>query len=130
VKQLQCAVAIVAIVAALAGRQASAHHSYAAYETDRLVEIAGVLDAFEVRAPHSLVKVKTDEGRIVTGEWLAPAALQRRGVDPSLLKQGDRLVVAGNPHRDFAANGIVNVKSVTRPADGLTWPAVRQVGLR
>jgi hypothetical protein len=110
-----------AIVAALAGRQASAHHSYAAYEMDRVVEIAGALEAFEVMAPHSLIKVKADDGRVVVAEWVAPVGLQRRGIDPSSLKRGDRIVVSGNPHREFASNGILNFKSVTRPSDGLTW---------
>ena len=120
----------VAIIAALTCLPVSAHHSYAAFETDRIVEISGVLERFDVVAPHSLVKLRTDEARLVTGEWLAPVALTRRGVDPSLLKNGDRIVIAGNPRRDFAETGIVNVKSVTRPADGLSWAAPRPPALR
>jgi len=120
----------VALVAALAGSQASAHHSYAAYEMDRVLELAGVLESFEVVAPHSLIRIKTGDGRAVLMEWLAPPGLQRRGVDASMLKQGDRVVVTGNPHRDFAVNGVLNFQSVTRPSDGLTWTAARQAGSR
>jgi hypothetical protein len=119
----------VVLCAVLAG-SVSAHHSYAAFETDRIVEISGVLEQFDVVTPHSLVKLTTDEGRLVTGEWLAPVALKRRGVDPLLLKHGDRIVIAGNPRRDFADTGIINVKSVTRPPDGLTWAAPRPPALR
>lgn len=120
---------VVTVAATLASRPLSAHHSYAAFETDRIVDYAGLLEEFDVVAPHSRIKIKTDEGRLVTGEWLAPVALTRRGVEPSLLKKGDRIVLAGNPRRDFAETGVVNVKSVTRPADGLTWaapPAIRR----
>ena len=72
----------VAIIAAMTCLPVSAHHSYAAFETDRIVEISGVLEQFDVVAPHSLVKLRADEGRLVTGEWLAPVALRRRGVRP------------------------------------------------
>jgi hypothetical protein len=127
VKQLLCAVAI---LAALTGQQAAAHHSYAAYEMDRVVEIAGILEHVDVVAPHSLIKLKADDGRLVVMEWLAPNGLQRRGVDALTLKKGDRLVVTGNPHRDFTANGILNFQSVTRPSDGLTWTAARRADSR
>ena len=120
----------VAIVAVLAGRQAWAHHSYAAYEMDRIVEIAGVLEAFEVVAPHSLIKITTDDGRLVVTEWVAPIGLERQNVDASALKKGDRIVVTGNPHREFASNGVLNFKSVTRPSDGLTWAVPSRAGSR
>ena len=113
--------ALLIAVLVVAGRSAAAHHSYSNYEMDRIVEFSGVLEEFENRAPHSLVKVRTDEGKLVVAEWLAPVGLARRQVDPALLKKGDRVILSGNPHREFTANGILNFKSVTRPADGLKW---------
>jgi hypothetical protein len=83
-----------------------------------------------VVAPHSLIKFRTDDGRLVVTEWVAPVGLQRRNIDPSALKKGDRILVSGNPHRDFASNGVLNFKSVTRPADGLTWTAASRGGPR
>jgi hypothetical protein len=78
----------VAIMAGLAGSPVAAHHSYAAYEMDRILEIAGVLEEFLVRAPHSLLKVKADDGRVYTAEWLAPVGLTRLNVEPEKLKKG------------------------------------------
>jgi Family of unknown function (DUF6152) len=112
----------VAIIAAMAGGQVSAHHSYAAYEMDRLIEIEGVIEDFEVVAPHSLLKVRADDGHLYTGEWRAPNALKRDGIEPETLKKGDWVVMKGNPRRDFAETGVLNFKGVTRPADGWTWP--------
>ena len=112
----------VAIIAAMAGGQVSAHHSYAAYERDRIVEIEGIIEDFEVVAPHSLLKVRADDEQLYTAEWQSPSGLKRIGIDPGTLRKGDRVVLKGNPRRDFAESGIVNFKSVTRPADGWSWP--------
>jgi hypothetical protein len=51
----------IAIAAVAAGSFVSAHHSYSAYHVDRLVEVEGVIDDFEWRAPHSLLRVKADD---------------------------------------------------------------------
>jgi len=115
--------ALTVAAALCTGVSLSAHHSYSAYERDRIVEVEGVLEAFEWVAPHSLLKVKDDEGRLYIFEWQAPFSLQRRGVQEDTLKKGDRLVVAGNPHRGFDENRILNFKSVKRPADGWKWPS-------
>jgi uncharacterized protein DUF6152 len=113
---------VLAIAAVAAGTSLAAHHSYAAYHTDQLVEIEGVIDAFEWRAPHSLLKVTDADGRLYIFEWQAPGSLQRRGVQEDTLKHGDRIVVSGNPHREFEQNRILNFKSVRRLADGWKWP--------
>src|SRR5687767_9353170 len=89
-------IAAVAAVASL-----PAHHSYSAYETDRLVEVQGVLEEFDWVAPNSLLKVKAADGRLYIFEWQASLSLQRRGVQQDTLKAGDQIVVSGNPHREF-----------------------------
>ena len=112
----------VAIIAAMAGGQVSAHHKYATYKTDRIVEIEGVIEDFEVMAPHSLLKVRDGEGHLYTAEWQSPIGMKRSGIDAGTLRKGDRVVLKGNPRGDFAESGVVNCRSVTRPADGWTWP--------
>jgi hypothetical protein len=99
-----------------------AHHSYGGYDTNRVVEIEGVLEEFDWIAPHSLLKVRADDGRLYTAEWQAPWALQRRGVARDSLSKGDRIVISGNPRRDFDESGILNFKSVQRRSDGWQWP--------
>src|SRR5687767_14730957 len=75
-----------AVVIAAAGGSLSAHHSYSAYHTDRLVEVEGVIDEFDWRAPHSLLKVRADDGSMHIFEWQAPLSLQRRGIQQDTLK--------------------------------------------
>jgi hypothetical protein len=112
----------IAIAAAATGNSLSAHHSYSAYETDRLVEIEGVIEEFDWRSPHSLLKVRTDDSQLYIFEWLAPGTLQRRGVQQDTLNKGDRVHATGNPHREFERNRILNFKSVQRLADGWKFP--------
>ena len=114
----------VTILAASAPGSLSAHHSYAAYHLDQILEIEGVIDEIEWRAPHTLLKVKTDDGSMHIFEWQAPMGLQRRGVQQDTLKAGDRVVAAGNPHREFERNRILNFKRILRMSDGWKWPNV------
>jgi hypothetical protein len=113
---------LVIVATAVLGSSPSAHHSYSAYETTRLVEVEGVIDEFEWRAPHSLLKVKSDDNQIYVFEWQAPLWLQRRGIQHDTLRTGDRIHVTGNPHREFEQNRILNFKSVRRLEDGWKWP--------
>ncbi len=115
-------VVALAFAIAAAGSSLSAHHSYAAYETDRLVEVEGVIAELEWRAPHSLLKVTSSDNQAYIFEWQSPLWLQGRGIQADTLKIGDRIVVAGNPHRNFEENRILNFKSVRRLADGWKWP--------
>jgi hypothetical protein len=110
------------IMAAVAGGSLSAHHSYSAYDVSTLVEVMGDIEEFEWVAPHSLIKVRDEAQRLYIFEWQAPFSLQRRGVQQDTLKKGDRVIVTGNPHRDFETNRILNFKSVKRMADGWKWP--------
>jgi hypothetical protein len=109
-------------VAATAG-SALAHHSYSAYHLDRTIEIEGVLEVFAYMSPHSLLKVRAGDATLYTAEWNAIAGLQRFGIDQDTLSPGDRLVIAGNPRRDIAETGILNLRAVRRPADGWSWIA-------
>jgi hypothetical protein len=115
-------VVALALATAAAGSSLSAHHSYSAYDRNRLVEVDGVVEEFSFVSPHSLIKVKDADERLYIFEWRAPSPLQRDGVHQDTLKKGDRLIIAGNPHRDFESNRILNFTSVRRPADGWKWP--------
>jgi hypothetical protein len=112
----------VVVAGMLMGGVAAGHHSYAAYHRDQVVEVDGVIEALDWVNPHSLLKVRTADTLYVF-EWLAASAMTRRGVERDTLKAGDRVIATGNPHRDIAENGVVNLKSVRRPADGWNWPA-------
>src|SRR5262245_16947422 len=120
-----CAAAVVAVAF---GTSASAHHSYSAYDTQRVVEVEGVLEDLVWASPHSLFKVRSEEGRLFTGEWRAPIALQRVGMTQDTLQKGDRIVLVGNPKRDIDESGILNLKSIRRPSDGGQWPGHSSTG--
>jgi uncharacterized protein DUF6152 len=113
---------VLVVAGMLMGGAAAAHHSYAAYHLDQMVEVDGVIESLEWVNPHSLLKVRTGDA-LYTFEWVAAAAMKRRGLERDMLKPGDRLIVAGNPRRDIAESGVVNLKSVRRPSDGWNWPA-------
>jgi hypothetical protein len=108
--------------AMLAGGSLAAHHSYSAYHTDLVIQIDGRLETFEWVNPHSLLKIRTADASY-TVEWRAPNAMLRTGIDKDWLKVGDRLIVTGNPRRDLAESGVVNLKTVQRPSDGWAWPS-------
>jgi len=112
-----------ALAALVAGTTASAHHSYAAYDRQQTIEVEGVLEAIRWAAPHVILSVRADDQRLYYGEWQAPQGLGRRNVDQETLQTGQRLVISGNPHREIGTNGIVNLRTVHRPADGWHWPA-------
>jgi hypothetical protein len=115
----------VALLVAVATGRLWAHHSYAEYDTTRVVEIEGVVEDFKMISPHSLLKVKADDGRVYTFEWLATNAMQRWGIQPDTIKKGDRVVAGGHARRDFADTAILNCRSVRRMSDGWTWAAGR-----
>jgi len=125
---MQRAIWALAAAAVVAGTTAAAHHSYAAYDRERTIEVEGILETIRWAAPHVILSVRADDQRLYYGEWQAPQGLGRRNVHSDTLRTGQRLVVSGNPHREIGTNGIVNLRTVHRPADGWHWPATTAPG--
>src|SRR5665648_512351 len=87
------------------GGPVHAHHSFAAtYFVDREITIDGTLTQFMFRNPHSFVKVnaKDDKGQpqLWSVEWGGGAQLTQEHVTRETLKNGDHVIVTGNPGRD------------------------------
>ena len=85
---------------ALFAMSASAHHSTVGiFDTERIVEIEGVVTAARWRNPHAsyTVAVTDDQGRNV--DWAVEtgsiSTLRLRGVDPEVVQVGDRVRFAG-----------------------------------
>ena len=79
---------------------ALAHHSFAThYDSNNVVEIAGVLSDVKMRSPHSFfeVEVANDDGTTETWEVEAHAVpiLRRLGITRDTLKVGDRVRIRG-----------------------------------
>lgn len=114
-----------ALLVLVLGASAAAHHSFAAYYfEDQLVRIEGVVDAFEVVAPHAWLYVLAPDaaGQVqrYAAEWSNPQRLARDNIDKDTLRKGDRVIVRGSPGR-VAAELKIHLKAVERPADGWNW---------
>ena len=118
--------AIVSLLLALfvsgATRTAEAHHSFAMYDSTKLVVIDGTVTNFQWTNPHVLLWVT---GATVAGEapslWTvelptSPGNLKRMGWSKHSLKAGDHVLVELNPLRDGQHGG--SFKKATLPANG------------
>ena len=91
---------------ALATPAVLAHHSAAAYDTQKQVTINGVIKSYRYANPHVLllVDVKQEDGSTVTMDVEAGAAsvLNGLGFTKDSLKVGDLVTISGNPNRNNA----------------------------
>jgi hypothetical protein len=123
---LFCALTSLAIAAA----SAHAHHSRAAYDQSKTVEIRGTVVDFKLRSPHSSLVVdgiafidgKRQSQSIERWELESEAlpALKARGINADTFKAGDTVALEGHPHRTagFRFAQLVTFVSVNgRPLD-------------
>jgi hypothetical protein len=101
------------------------HHSYvAAYQTKTNLTIEGQVTSLLLRNPHTFlhVNVPDEKGQIQRWsiEWAGAAQLSRQGVTRTTFKEGDRVVVIGNPSRDPNDRRMLML-TLRRPSDGFTW---------
>ena len=94
---------------------AFAHHSYAMFDMQKVVQIEGTVKEFRFVNPHSwiILEVKdasgnTSESRV---EANGPGYLVRRGWKRNSLNPGDTVVISINPLRDGSPGG--NLVKVT-----------------
>jgi hypothetical protein len=102
--------ALMAAAAAIAAAGAArAHHSFAMFDQERPIEIAGVVVDFRYTNPHSLilvdVKDKDGESTVWNLEGPPPSMLVRDGVTAKTIKPGDELILMIDPLRTGAAGG-------------------------
>ncbi len=103
-------VVLIASAAALAtGGTAMAHHSFAMFDQEHPIEIAGTVVEFRYTSPHSfiLVDVKAKDGASTVWnlEGPSPSILARDGMSAKTLKPGDELVLTIDPLRSGAPGG-------------------------
>jgi hypothetical protein len=99
----------IAIGAALAAGQASAHHSYAMFDAAQNKQLAGTVQDFKWTNPHSYIEVLVTDDKGQTQKWGvecgSPAQLVRAGWRSSTLKPGDHVVVTVHPLRSGEFGG-------------------------
>ena len=93
------------------GGLVSAHHAVAGYDTDKQVEVRGVVVEYKWKNPHVFVvwDVKESSGKVVqwTGEMNSPTSMISVGMNRSSLKVGDDIIVTVNPSKSGNPNGVI-----------------------
>ena len=105
----------------LSGTSLLAHHSYGDILRNQTVTIEGTLENILFANPHVMLKVRTDHGDTYDVEWGNLIQLRREGVDKEMLTTGDRVVVAGSPHRDPAIFKLTLLSQVRDLKAGWHW---------
>jgi hypothetical protein len=91
-------IAALSAVFALAAGAAAAHHGWIPY-SDQEGQVAGVVEAAELGAPHGVLKVRAADG--VWDVMLAPpAAIQRSGLTLQAIPKGARVTAKGHKRTD------------------------------
>jgi hypothetical protein len=106
---------------------ALAHHSYAAFDRARTVQLTGTVKAWEWTNPHVWLTV-TVAGKSGPETWafegMAPATLRAKGWSRTMMKPGDKILVVSNPRRDGTKGGaLVGVTLPSGQAFGGENPA-------
>ncbi len=110
---------------ALGGVTAMAHHSAAAFDTQKAVTVNGTVKSYRFANPHVqlLVTVKKDDGSTVDMDVEAGAAsvLNGLGFSKDSLKVGDVVTITGNPARQDPGAHMLG-KDLYKKADGAYLP--------
>jgi len=101
-----------------------AHHSWVPiYDADTIVTLTGVVTEVWLTSPHSrlFVGVTTENGEILVwdGETWPESVLRRRGWAYTDLKEGDQVIISGEPARNGRLG--LHLGWVFRPKDN--WSA-------
>jgi hypothetical protein len=92
-----------------AGGAAWAHHSFAMFDQEHPMELAGTVQEFKFTSPHTfvLLEVKGSDGSATVWnlEGASPSALVREGWSSKTLKPGDELKMTIDPLRSGAPGG-------------------------
>lgn len=107
-----------ALLLMLAAIPASAHHSFAMFDGERTIDLAGTVREFQWANPHTWVQLDvTANGRTTTWsiEGRSPNVLARRGWNRLTLRPGDRVTLSVHPLKDGRPGGAI---TSVRFADG------------
>jgi hypothetical protein len=95
--------------ALLAATPVVAHHSYAMFDSQKNLQIEGVVETFKWTNPHSYIEVLVANDKGQPDKWGvecgSPAQLVKAGWRSSSLKPGDHVVVTIHPLRSGEFGG-------------------------
>jgi uncharacterized protein DUF6152 len=107
---------LVAAVALAIATPAGAHHSGAAFDRSKTVEVHGTIEKIEWTSPHARLYVAAKDEKGIVSTWdfelPSPVTLVRRGWPKTALAIGDTVTVTGAPARDHPniaiATGVID----------------------
>jgi len=103
--------ALAALAALYISAPALAHHSTAAFDMEKTIEITGTVEDFQWTNPHTWTNVKvesSDESAGIYGlEGMSPNYLGRNGWTKTTLKPGDKLTFQVHPLKDGRRGGFM-----------------------
>jgi hypothetical protein len=101
------------------GGSVMAHHSYAMFDPDNPIDLAGVVQEFKFGSPHTFIilKVKDADGNFTSWslEGLSATALVREGWSSKAISPGDELIFTIAPLRSGAPGGAWNATKIKLP---------------
>jgi hypothetical protein len=101
------------------GGSVMAHHSYAMFDPDNPIDLAGVVQEFKFGSPHTFIilKVKNADGSTTSWslEGLSATALVRDGWSSKAISTGDELIFTIAPLRSGAPGGAWNATKIKLP---------------
>ena len=91
------------------GAPAAAHHSFAMFDRDKTVTIAGTVKAFQIMNPHGWLRILVPDAGGSQNEWSielgGPGQVDRMGLTQSVVHAGDKVTVQIHPFRDGSYGG-------------------------
>ena len=97
------------ICAALGARPASAHHSFAMYDSGKQITLEGVVKELQWTNPHVWIQIMVPNPAGGQDEWGIECTsvnfMTRRGFNRRTLKPGDKISVTFSPLKDGSHGG-------------------------
>lgn len=91
------------------GAPAAAHHSFAMFDRDKTVTIAGTVKAFQIMNPHGWLRILVADTAGSQNEWSVelggPGQAYGMGLREGVMHAGDKVTVQIHPLRDGSYGG-------------------------
>lgn len=109
--------ATTAAIGVAASGPAVAHHSFAMFDNDHQIKIAGTVSKFDWANPHIYIFLSGGEAGKQAKPWTiegaSPGILNRNGWKFNMIKPGDKVILIVAPIRSGEAAGLL--KEITLP---------------
>ena len=91
------------------GAPAAAHHSFAMFDRDKTMTLAGTVKSFEITNPHGWLRILAPGADGSENEWSielgGPVQARLAGLTAGAIHAGDKLTVQIHPLRDGSYGG-------------------------